>query len=359
MDQIVAYVAMKDVQDSLIKMPIADAKSDIDLGELTMNSNEAQSSNTISDNAADFNLSLSQLKEMARTDNVLKTIKNLYANYDMSTGVYCTMNIVYQWFSLDPSQISNKFADPAADNYITMGNLCYILNFNINDPANVIYNNIAATNDTLDLFPPATVYGISYYGYNPADTNAWIRSTNNPGQFASSKVSLNDNNYAYFYLNADQSPITCNYSYFGWLPVPGFWYLKKNQSQVLATYDMAAGSPPDSNGHPYVYIPAVRLNVNPDKSISSIDIKWYYYGAGGYQEVTDFTDFNNAVANISVGLDRYVMGYRYGEYGKFTNNSYTPQSAWDFFGSSVTNRILDAVSINYNMYGSGFRVEWR
>ncbi len=73
-DMIVGYITLNNSNDSLLWMPISDALGNINLGVLSQDGDEARSSTTLSDEAKTFSLSLDQLKQIAKSDDVLKNM---------------------------------------------------------------------------------------------------------------------------------------------------------------------------------------------------------------------------------------------------------------------------------------------
>ena len=86
-NQFAGYVALSDAVDNMVLIPTSHITDDVDTGELTADGDEAESENSLEDNISNFDIDLSKLQEFAKTDDLLKTVKNIYVNYDDQTGV--------------------------------------------------------------------------------------------------------------------------------------------------------------------------------------------------------------------------------------------------------------------------------
>ena len=98
----------------MLKIPADEASgNEIDLGILYTEAglDEARSANKDEENATLFNFTLDQLKKIARTDNMLKFIKNVYINCNESTGAFYT-SIPAFTFRDSLSMIENQWANP-------------------------------------------------------------------------------------------------------------------------------------------------------------------------------------------------------------------------------------------------------
>ena len=385
-DMIVGYITLSDSSDSLLWMPISDALGNINLGVLSQNGNEARSSATLSDEAGTFSLSLDQLEQIAKSDDVLKNIKNIFMNYNENTGEYWILQPYFGWND-NPSSIKNQWSNP--DNLSFYGYAFYL---STNDTTNPTFSDVCQGNEIMRLYPPTTIHLIdnvsaSFDNSTPIYTEKAPIETDSGGtQECSGK---------YFYLSKDNDSIEPGYMYNfivgdSNLLAPdnqtqripsGYWTLKMydnntgNESTV-AMFDLAVASPFDSEGNPTIFFPSVKVNVDDNDTIQSIQIKFYTFGSSGWAEVTDPTVIDKMFSELAISLDYYGGSQRIednyyiiGEDNIFDNSSLTLpitidasklKHTWkfsDYNGSKEP--VAESISIGYSMGNVNFRFVWR
>ena len=357
-DQVKAYIAMSDIDGSMLEMPMQDASSNIDLGTLEPSGNEAVSSTSLADNADKFTLSLAQLKEIARTDDVLKSIKNTYINYDDTTGTYLNIQPFFGWRDESGSiSIYNMFSDPATT--IANHNNGYSYYFNTNSNA-IDFTKVCDQSVLLTLHPPATVTrvgGTPSWGTTTPFTNSGTVYTNTGTVCGGGDL----------YLRNDGSELSFNYAggvFWATPIVSGYWEIKYDGTKLFE-FDGTLGSPFENDDitKPIVYIPALKAVVT-NGTIDYFELKWYLRNSnGGYDEITDFTTFSHSVENASVYLTQY-SGTRIDDSIELTAAtnyaSAIPPRQWTFLGQSTTSgAFAEEITVTYQMNGIGLRFEWR
>jgi len=253
---------------TVVKLPISTANTAINLGTLIKESgtNDAKSNSSTGGN---YSLNINQLRQIAQSDDIAKSVKNEYMNRDLETKVF------YNWYDTAVKTATTfealitAFSDPTKFNFTG----CYIAFWEmegITDKLgtfNTIKNNTIADSTKLGLYPPtgSTVTGTTLSGsktYNPSDpiTNDGTMSTTDGGTS---------------YYDGDFSVTT--------------------SSTPIGSFDFAVGNPFVNNSIPTTsllktYVPAIKLTVTGTgaaRIITGITIKWYLYNGTEYIEVSD------------------------------------------------------------------------
>lgn len=337
-DQVVSFAALGDPSDNLIMMPAQRATGDIKMGDLEKSGDEAVSDNSLAENVTNFSLNIAQLREIARMDNVLKTIKNIYVNYDKQTGKFYSQLLAYRW-NVAPENAKNKFCGASA---FSLGG--YYPSINSRNENDINYDAVKNKSITLTLVPPVPVTsdnGNTYGSFSSSGvltevirTNDRILSTNEP-PFA---LILNNNGWIQVGVGLVENI------------VDGWWSLQKDTMEIAA-FDFGMASPIDASGHPIVYVPSLNVTVGADDTIQQVDIKWYQYDAtaGDYIEVIDFTEFNRCKEMFAVALmDADTLEEISRDISKET---IIPTNTWKYFGSASGGKVVKAIQVVYRIYG--------
>ncbi len=384
-DMIVGYITLSDSNDSLLWIPVSDALGNINLGVLSQNGNEARSSTTLSEEAGTFSLSLNQLKQIAKSDDVLKNIKNIFMNYDEHTGEYWMLQPYFGWND-SPTSIKNQWSDP--DNLSFYGYAFYL---STNNTTNPTFSDVCQGNKIMRLYPPAEIHLINnssvFDNSTPIHTQkAQIETDSDGTQECSGQ---------YFYLSEDNDSLNSGYMYNfivgdSNLLAPdnqtqripsGYWTLKMydnatQQESTVAMFDLAVASPFDFNGNPTIFFPSVKVNVDNNDTIKSIQIKFYTFGSSGWTEVKDPVVLDKMFSELAVSLDYYGGSQRIednyyiiGENNIFTNSSLTLpitidasklNHVWKFSNNnSGEEPVAESISVGYSMGNVDFRFVWR
>jgi hypothetical protein len=296
-DRVLGFVALKDINQSLIKIPVDKAKGDVHLDTLHQNGNEAQSGDSVAQDTSKFSLSISQLQEMMRTGKTLKLAQNAYANFHGNDGEVLTSFLrgsfgifpTYTLKTIALNDVENTELLPAA--YLDTTAFTYSITFMTFNTTLYNYAQIASRAISIDLYPPTAVqmpYGPGFVPITMFSTD----STKNP---AGLKCWIpNDNGMQRMGFG----------TYKGVMP-NGKWQLKTNGGAVTSEFDLGLGNPFDSSGHPVVYVPSVNVSVNSaDTSVSSVTLTWYSWDASSqsYMPATDADLVKNAVSWAEVHL---------------------------------------------------------
>ncbi|MEK6742263.1 MAG: hypothetical protein AABZ15_01560 [Nitrospirota bacterium] len=383
-DRIVGFVAVGDAINNMISIPIFDANGSIALGILTANGVEALSSVTLADTQGKFNYTLAQLQELARTDDFLKNIRNIYANYDAATGTFYNMNMSFVWYGV-PAAINNTFSAP--DAFTAEGYQVQIFTNNTTTPSfSSVCTNTAASKQIIALSPPSDVHLVTtttttFGSARPISNDRELDLSRMPGQCASQwpdqAIFMRDDATQLFYnfITGDRDLLAP--------PIAsGTWGLKTGPSTTtsrteLAAFDMAAANPLTATLQPITYVPSLKVTTAAG-AITAIDIEWYLWNSSlatpAYVKLIDATilqkqinafsvymaDYSGTIGSGGAGIEENIIDIPVtGASQRITSAQFT-RGAWRFFGDPSSD---DPVVVNlfaqYSLYGMTFRFGWR
>lgn len=361
-NKIVSYVTINDINNTLLKMPLTHATNDINLGSLTTNSNnEAVSSVNLPDLNA-FSLSIDKLREIARTDKLLKLTRNFYRNYNTNNG---TFRLITPSYTFGPASFTN-ITNAGVSNFKYRSYwLCYIVNDSLEIPADCTNNG------------SGTVVSLKA----PVPVDAWLSSDGTTTNLSELNSTLAASHMFYYNSVLSMWGIPC-WSFYttdigGDIP-PGLWNVEKNSSQ-LAAFDFGFGSIlyNATVTRPKVYVPKLKLNVNASNLITAMEVSWYLLDESGVEKEADMELFwgslnKDARPYISVRnmYDQDLVKANSGVVTLSDNNgnninilNFTNRLV--FNTNYTTNAISDPsntvnmIHIFYNSYGAQFNFQWK
>ncbi|MBI5778946.1 MAG: hypothetical protein HZA49_05765 [Planctomycetes bacterium] len=368
-EKFVGYVALKmNTTDSMLLAPVSSATaSSLDLGTIEQSitdSDVALTENTVTTTA--FSLSQSQLLDLAKNDDLLKIVKNLYFNYQ--GGVYWNLRPDYNW-SGDYSAISGTgFPNPSTFTFSGGYNFQLDSNFMGITVQQFIGPPTGTPKALLELYPPASVEakdsGFIY------DTSTPISNLNNttggPTVGGEWEAWANDFFAGERYGNISYSTGSLT----GTIPV-GFWKFgvtNTGTSTLLssAEFDVAVASP-ISGTVIKGFVPSIKVNVDGSKRITSVDVKWYAWDGAAYVEVTDTSALKSLVGSFDFMFDNTTGGTRrYESSGHDVSvASVVPQgipagTPWYYgnFGEVTEAQRAEMIGVFYSCGGIGYFFFW-
>lgn len=356
-EQIISFAALGDSTaeaDTMILMPVSHAVSDIRLGTLEISGDEGVQTDSMSENLTSFSLNINDLREIALNDNLLKTLKNIYVNYDSSTGTFYSPLMVF-WWDVDAKTAKNSYSNPA--NYTFSG---YQPSFNSRNDTSFPYDGVKNHSFVVKIVPPESV----------TDT------TNQPFSFFSNESTLTEENRGNgnWYVGSNNPPFGFSINAKGWIQmsasgcrfkniVDGWWSIQKDAIEKAA-FDLAVCSPINSTTNkPYVYLPSLKINVDASDNVTSFEIKWYIYNAtsSSYEEVTDISGFANLMEWVGMNFnDNQSPGNNeICDFDSVTTTTVYPGKVWKFTGSSSGAYDISSIIIGYRIYGVDFDINLR
>ena len=321
-DKVAGYVvASIDDNNTLVAFSGSDLATNLDLGTLVNSGNEAKSSASGEQAAASFNLTLDDLKTIAKSDDGYKYLMNLYLNYDPVSKEAYTAQLQYGWHG--GTIISAGNSDPLAtaiSNYQFAGFDITIETAVMNES---LKDGICGTTTTAELIPPGTLSspdnsitwtntsGFKNDGSGPNNTDLGF---NNMGA-ANTSHWLQNGRY-YCYDDDFSAQITSDFSNsligFGAslnIQIPatgmpeGLWVYNVDGTDV-AWFDLAVASPVSAPGvFDTTPVPGIRINHNGGQ-ITGLVVKWFQYDTASSQYVL-LTD-TQAAAMDSLVRDTFV-----------------------------------------------------
>jgi hypothetical protein len=338
---------MSDASESMVLMPVSDANADINLGSLTANGGETSSGQSITQNSSVFNMSVGQLLSLARTDDIYKTIKNIYVNFTDTSHHTVGVRLMY---NQSMAALKNMYSTPSA--------------YRLTDYAVSVFTNDfdagtldAAKNGSLQfaLIPPAPILSIydatTFYGPDNPLTLSYQGTYLNwdyDGQYGTGRI--RNMNYAFNCLTGD---------------VPtGKWVFRVNGAEKAA-FDLSVTTPLDSAGNTIIYVPSLKIDTGADDRILGYSLKWMLYDPGtqSYQDVpaADEALLRKMVHDPMVGflntgndaLTKYF--WRYEDYGfvdtetqYFTDNvAYLDGSDPKSVGTVQVGYVTGGIDVNF------------
>ncbi|RKX77962.1 MAG: hypothetical protein DRP87_07665 [Spirochaetes bacterium] len=284
-EQILAFVGLGDSEDNLILFPVDSATEDIDAGELEQENDEAVSEQSLEENSLSFEMNLSNLREIAKLDNMLKVIKNLYINYDNTNGTLYENLFSYTW-GVEPEQVKNQFSSPANYTYDE-----YSIQISTSNP-DITFDGVYNHDYIIEIVPPEPVVYVDNNSHTlfTSDCGTWENfEEREDGRYANT----NETHFA-LYEEISRNRVAFGTSGLHFINYPqGYWLLKKD-SETLAYFDLAISKPfKPGTEIPVVYLPSLKIDVDAENYVTAFNITWYQYNFSNeqYEELTDLSMF--------------------------------------------------------------------
>lgn len=375
-DQVVSFLALGDSAggDGLIKLPLGTAQSSVNLGSIAALT--GLSNMLIQDMTGSLGSTVELMRELARTDALLRNLKNEYANVTDNSYYFHTPGFEWGRSYQDAVNAADWF-DPA-----TYGFKGFQLFFMTNDPAfqdDAICTHATSTNHVaLVLTPPApvTMEQVDFFGTATSSqtVTAFTNDLNEPltattcGSAPGGGATIADT----CYLGKDGVMTNFNWGG-GGIRSPNLpadpWTLSLGGVEK-AHFDIRVASPLDDTGNPIVYVPSVKIVSNASGIIERLSIRFYLWDGAAYAAVIDPTvmlqqisAFNVAISDVwtptnAASSDSMTPVHTGG--GIFeavpAAQFYTPDKKPSAQNNSD---VADSVGIGYSMHGSGVRFDLR
>lgn len=347
-DQVVGYLTMSAEDSGMTSFPLGSASGEINLGTLSQNGDETESSRGSKENAPSLALSVEQIEALALSDDSIKTVKNAYRNYD--NGKYFSVRPFFNWYwDGSTGEISNSFSSVTT---LVQSKFQGYLFYMDSNSAQLNFDQICSQATLLTLEPPTTVQNHSQTeSWGPGDplTSAGANSGISGKSCGVGSLYLRDDTASYgsYAFNFSASSGSSNEYLRPPIPV-GDWTVRAG-SQIVGEFESNIGTifENDDTAKPTVFMPSLRANVSGG-TITSIDVKWYLRdpSTGQFNEVTDATILNQ-MSSVAIGLTDYSQNPRREERSDSltpsTGYSFTPSGSWSFTGD-----ISIDVSYTYN-----------
>lgn len=370
--------------DGMLSLPLsAFTPTTMDLGSISSASGVAALS--VSGLASNVTISASSLALMARSDDILATIKDVIRNCDLNTNKCISAQQSFVFMG-DYAQITH------AANYARAGAYSgYQFYFDVVDYFNKAdFDGICPESGssatvvyTLSPPSPVSVESVTYSNVNPLSTGTSGTNQRN---------NLNDGAYtecfkqgAPLYLRKDNATQDWNLQFItGDEPQQlttatpaGNWTLARSADSganfaTIANFEFALANPVDGTGNPIVFVPAIRFDTDGAGGLTTLHVKWYQHNGANYVEVTDAALLNSLMGGFEVAMDDFngietdggtrrsahANNISFGTASVDVSNLDT-KGKFLYNSSSTTAYNLDYTGISYQFGGQSFRFVWR
>lgn len=359
-EQIKAYAGLGDTFDNLILMPLTGALGDIDLGTLEGSGDEAVSDDSMTLNEENFSLGLDELREIAKNDHLLKTIGNLYVNFNAETGASASVLMGFNWRHTGTG--NNVFTDPQDYFYEGLWSI-----FEIDSLVGIDFDGVVTQTKHLSIIPPTPVYHQNHDG-----TGEWFTIFENTGNMTVDDASVGDGT---LWANSDDNPFTIGLTtetgdvrvaYAGNLSsaIPPGWWVVEQDLVEMAAFDIGIAMPfVTETMIPTVYMPSVKVETDADNTIQRFVWKWlrYNFSTGQYEELTDIGHLATEMEWVGIYMDAVADGRaEILDIDSVTMTEIIPTNFWKGFGdTSAADFILYDITIGYRIWGVDFSVRFQ
>lgn len=387
LDGIRGVLSLKDDSGSLMKIPAAEGTGSLDMGTLSSDANgkEFKSNKNTSDVTSSFNLDLSKMKEIARTDDSARGLINVVANIkDNGDFIFAKPYMVFKSNIQKIKNAASTAEDLKYNGYglyfiakwpgLTMESLC----------------NGASAANKLALVPPTGTklklckendsnQCLEYNEVTNANTSGVQDERNGRSSCTSvmtqQQIAADDGN---FYVSKEPDmggmtrPLGFNWGgngYDGQLAT-GVWTLKLNGSEV-GRYDLAAANPLNANSKATVYVPSVKAVVDGNNNVTRIDVEWFLWNSASqsYEKVSSLDTFKRVVSDAGAEIGDYGGGCASRSlFNQMTTNgsvmsldvaSFNATFPTNPYTGSPSTCDAEAIAVTYTMNGVSYRFDFR
>ena len=350
--RIVGYVTMGSGADSMMDFPVIDMIEDLSLGQVACQDDVAVSSTDLDAAAPSFTLSVDDLLEIARADDLMRSVINDYRNYDSETGTHYALELGFGWQAPIEALMAHDAIEDAPSDFVFTG---YTLGFQTNDPR-LTYSALCGETVRATLHPPSDVVTASGVLFND-----------------SAPLSNDDMRMAGTNCQSDQLAVALNGGAlnleFGGgrlleLAPDGFWRFRVD-GESRALFDLGI-TDPNAADHITVPVPIPDLELDADGMIQRIDVAWLVAGAGdggpgapvAYRVVTQHQALGRIVNNVSIVFERSGQSSDNVYLSEGNLTEHVPAAPLKFnFASPALGDII-GVGVNYRAAGHQYQFTW-
>jgi len=364
-DQIVGILNLSDDSSGgMMKLDAVDASgSSISYGDVTAPSTGllAESSATLEESATTLNKSYARLVEEARTDDVISSLMNTYANSSTDGSTFYGTQ-PYFVFEGDLTSAYNAELATTAISYNGYG-----LYFFIKD-SSITAAQMCSVAKSVILTAPSNITDGTTTTNTLSNTGVEM---NSDGQSCGHPYSAGLGSFSlYSSLRDDGYGFNFNWGagdgFQGEIP-SGKWTLSVD-GVAKAKFKLDVSSPVDSASKPLVYVPTVKVvKDNTTGAVSSVEVRIYTRNpeTDAYTMLTDMSAFEASVDNLFLDMTDYSDGSRPNtmvELSGAVSGVYTVSSfdrSWKIEGGSATGAQVTSLAVGYELYGSSMRFDYR
>ena len=335
-DHIIGFLSLGGT-DSLVSIPVADLKNDLDMGTVNQGSYDNDTGDNASDEAIGKTIdetadkfatfTSDQLKVRASADDYVKMIKNIYVNGSSNYSELSFMEVRYKYMSKVTNDVFTDFDNATG---LGIGLAIFVKSTD---------TMTADGSKSYTLIPPGSTFLKTFHDNGTVNTSVEYSSTNpfvldgdsDPswGKLSTRRFDVGDMYWGNGY-------------YLSTLP-EGYWILNDNNSSTIGYYDISLVNPIGSDNISNTYVPSIKLETNSDAKVSKVHLKWYLHNGTSYYEVTDLTSFWENASRVTLGV------------GDQTYNLIGSNKTEVTLTTPVTN---PSVTITYGFYGAEIEVKY-
>jgi hypothetical protein len=335
-DHIIGFLSLGGT-DSLVSIPVADLKNDLDMGTVNQGSYDNDTGDNASDEAIGKTIdetadkfatfTSDQLKVRASADDYVKMIKNIYVNGSSNYSELSFMEVRYKYMSKVTNDVFTDFDNATG---LGIGLAIFVKSTD---------TMTADGSKSYTLIPPGSTFLKTFHDNGTVNTSVEYSSTNpfvldgdsDPswGKLSTRRFDVGDMYWGNGY-------------YLSTLP-EGYWILNDNISSTIGYYDISLVNPIGSDNISNTYVPSIKLETNSDAKVSKVHLKWYLHNGTSYYEVTDLTSFWANASRVTLGV------------GDQTYNLIGSNKTEVTLTTPVTN---PSVTITYGFYGAEIEVKY-
>ena len=335
-DHIIGFLSLGGT-DSLVSIPVADLKNDLDMGTVNQGSYDNDTGDNASDEAIGKTIdetadkfatfTSDQLKVRASADDYVKMIKNIYVNGSSNYSELSFMEVRYKYMSKVTNDVFTDFDNATG---LGIGLAIFVKSTD---------TMTADGSKSYTLIPPGSTFLKTFHDNGTVNTSVEYSSTNpfvldgdsDPswGKLSTRRFDVGDMYWGNGY-------------YLSTLP-EGYWILNDNNSSTIGYYDISLVNPIGSDNISNTYVPSIKLETNSDAKVSKVHLKWYLHNGTSYYEVTDLTSFWANASRVTLGV------------GDQTYNLIGSNKTEVTLTTPVTN---PSVTITYGFYGAEIEVKY-
>jgi len=335
-DHIIGFLSLGGT-DSLVSIPVADLKNDLDMGTVNQGSYDNETGDNASDEAIGKTIdetadkfatfTSDQLKVRASADDYVKMIKNIYVNGSSNYSELSFMEVRYKYMSKVTNDVFTDFDNATG---LGIGLAIFVKSTD---------TMTADGSKSYTLIPPGSTFLKTFHDNGTVNTSVEYSSTNpfvldgdsDPswGKLSTRRFDVGDMYWGNGY-------------YLSTLP-EGYWILNDNNSSTIGYYDISLVNPIGSDNISNTYVPSIKLETNSDAKVSKVHLKWYLHNGTSYYEVTDLTSFWANASRVTLGV------------GDQTYNLIGSNKTEVTLTTPVTN---PSVTITYGFYGAEIEVKY-
>lgn len=314
-DQVKGYVTVGFGSETMISLPTEKFKdNELDLDTLSLDStggDEFLNSDSTS-NLQKFTLTQSQLMLLAKTDDMLKMVKNFYLSEAL--GIWAAVDLNFIWFDT-LSKCMGQFSEP------------------LSIAQNLPRYNISIISEYTDF----NVSNLSLTAPSQVTTTYPTETQGTAFDVTADAVENNERKIS--------SP-----EFIGEVP-DGIWSITENGTEKFL-FDVSKGAAFDNQGLPKILVPSLKVTTTgQDSTFESIGVEWYMYESGTYSSIT-LSEVLSLISNESLSI------YTRDTSGQETELQLTNLTTSDISSQNITIESRSYISLGYSLNGVGYQFMW-